>query len=84
MIRLTSGRLVLVGQKVIPWRHVSLTYVSDDRGKTWKASNLLDMETKDGGDHGGTIEAKSDGPNKGSTFLVHLPRRAAEELSVAA
>jgi signal transduction histidine kinase len=36
------------------------------------------------GDHGGTIEAKSDGPGKGSTFLVHLPRRAAEELPIAA
>ena len=56
MIQLKSGRLVLVGQKVVPWRHVSLTYVSDDRGKTWKASNLLDMETKDSGDHGGTME----------------------------
>ena len=29
------------------------------------------------GDHGGTIEARSDGPDQGSTFLVHLPRRAA-------
>ena len=47
---------MLVGQKVIPWRHVTLTYVSDDQGQTWKASNLLDMETKDGGDHGGTME----------------------------
>jgi signal transduction histidine kinase len=36
------------------------------------------------GDHGGTIEAKSDGLGKGSTFLVHLPRRAAEELPIAA
>lgn len=29
------------------------------------------------GDHGGTIEAHSDGPGHGSTFLVHLPRRPA-------
>ena len=36
------------------------------------------------GDHGGTIEAKSAGPNKGSTFLVHLPRRSTETLSAAA
>ncbi|MCA9067953.1 MAG: HAMP domain-containing histidine kinase, partial [Planctomycetaceae bacterium] len=36
------------------------------------------------GDHGGTIEAKSDGPGCGSTFYVHLPRRVAEELPVAA
>ncbi len=56
MIQLRSGRIVLVGQKVIPWRHVTLTFVSDDQGKTWEASNLLDMETKDSGDHGGTME----------------------------
>jgi signal transduction histidine kinase len=36
------------------------------------------------GDHGGTIEAKSEGPGKGSTFVVHLPRRAAEQLPMAA
>jgi signal transduction histidine kinase len=36
------------------------------------------------GDHGGTIEAKSDGPGQGSTFVVHLPRRAAEQLPMAA
>jgi signal transduction histidine kinase len=36
------------------------------------------------GDHGGTIEAKSDGPGMGSTFVVHLPRRVAEELPLAA
>jgi signal transduction histidine kinase len=29
------------------------------------------------GDHGGTIEARSDGPDQGSTFVVHLPRAAA-------
>ncbi len=36
------------------------------------------------GDHGGTIEAKSDGPGHGSTFVVHLPRRVAKELPLAA
>lgn len=36
------------------------------------------------GDHGGTIEAKSEGPGRGSTFYVHLPRRVAEELPAAA
>jgi len=56
LIQLESGRLVLVGQKVIPWRHVTLTYVSDDQGKTWTPSNLLDIEPKDGGDHSGTME----------------------------
>jgi len=56
LIQLENGRLVLVAQKVIPWRHVTLTYVSDDRGATWAASNVLDIETRDGGDHSGTME----------------------------
>ncbi len=56
LIQLKSGRLVLVAQKVIPWRHVTLTYVSDDQGKTWNSSNLVDIETTDSGDHGGTME----------------------------
>jgi two-component system, NtrC family, sensor kinase len=36
------------------------------------------------GDHGGTIEANSEGLGQGSTFLVHLPRRVAEQLPAAA
>ena len=70
MIQLKSGRIVLVGQKVIPWRHVSLTYVSDDRGKTWKASNLLDMESKDGGDHGGTMEGTVAELSDGRVYIL--------------
>jgi signal transduction histidine kinase len=34
-------------------------------------------------DHGGRIEARSDGPGCGSTFAIHLPRRVAA-LPVAA
>ena len=70
MIQLKSGRVVLVGQKVVPWRHVSLTYVSDDCGKTWKASNLLDMETKDGGDHGGTMEGTVAELSDGRVYIL--------------
>lgn len=70
MIQLRSGRIVLVGQKVIPWRHVSLTYVSDDGGRTWKASNLLDMETKDSGDHGGTMEGTVAELSDGRVYIL--------------
>lgn len=35
-------------------------------------------------DHGGRIEALSDGPGHGSTFAIHLPRRAAAVLGIAA
>jgi signal transduction histidine kinase len=30
------------------------------------------------GDHGGTIEALSDGPDLGSTFIVRLPRKQSD------
>ena len=36
------------------------------------------------GDHGGTIEAASPGPGEGSTFYVHLPRKAAVSAPAAA
>ena len=35
------------------------------------------------GEHGGRIEALSDGPGEGSTFRIHIPRRA-QESAVAA
>jgi signal transduction histidine kinase len=35
-------------------------------------------------EHGGRIEALSDGPGKGSCFLIHLPRRASRTLPQAA
>lgn len=34
-------------------------------------------------DHGGTLEAKSEGPGTGSTFLVRLPRRAQSQGAAA-
>ena len=36
------------------------------------------------GDHSGTIEAASPGPGEGSTFYVHLPRKAAASAPAAA
>lgn len=48
------------------------------RRKDGKGTGLgLSISQRIIGDHGGTIEACSDGPEQGSTFLVHLPRRAA-------
>ncbi|MEX0718352.1 MAG: ATP-binding protein [Planctomycetaceae bacterium] len=34
-------------------------------------------------DHGGTIEATSEGPGQGSTFRVHLPRKTSERSAAA-
>ena len=70
LIELKSGRLVLVGQKVIPWRHVTLTHVSDDQGKTWTPSEPLDIEPKDGGDHSGTMEGTVVELTDGRVFML--------------
>ncbi len=56
LIELDSGRIVLVGQEVIPeWRHVTVMFVSDDQGKTWKRGNRLDIR-QGRHDHAGSIE----------------------------
>ena len=59
MIQLKSGRLVLGCQDARrdPGRHVCFTYASDDDGKTWTQSNVIDLGKYGGyGDHGGGIE----------------------------
>jgi len=59
MIQLRIGRLVLGCQQAVadPGRHVCGTYVSDDDGKTWRRSNVIDLGDYGGyGDHGGGIE----------------------------
>ena len=59
MIQLPSGRLVLGCQLAVtnPGRHVCFTYASDDEGRTWKQSNVIDLGAYGGyGDHGGGIE----------------------------
>jgi len=56
LIQLKNGRIVLAGQDVVfgPGRHVVMTYVSDDNGKTWRKSNVIDIGGS--GSHGGTME----------------------------
>jgi len=57
MIQTKSGRIVLVGQTIIPeWRHATMTFVSDDEGQTWKMSNILDNGIGRH-DHAGSCEA---------------------------
>jgi len=56
LIQLKNGRLVLAGQQLVfdPGRHVVMSYVSDDDGKTWVRSNLIDLGGA--GSHGGAME----------------------------
>ena len=57
IIQTTSGRVVFVAQFLAdnPPRHVTRTFSSDDDGKTWKPSNILDLGGH--GHHDGAIEA---------------------------
>jgi sialidase-1 len=56
MIETGSGRIVLVGQEIIPaWRHATVAYLSDDQGATWRRSNMLDIG-RGRHDHAGSIE----------------------------
>ena len=59
MIQLKNGRVVLASQLAVrdPGRHVTVTYASDDNGKNWVQSNIVDLGRYGGyGDHGGGIE----------------------------
>jgi len=57
MLQTRDGRIVFTTQKLLhsPGRHGVLTYCSDDEGKTWTASNLIDLGGN--GHHGGVCEA---------------------------
>lgn len=73
MIQLRSGRVVLVSQIGVrdPGRHVSMTYVSDDQGVTWRKSNIIDLGVYGGyGDHGGGIEGTVAELNDGRLWLL--------------
>jgi hypothetical protein len=56
ILQTSSGRVVVVAQDLLynPGRHATRTYASDDDGKTWKASNILDLGGR--GHHDGAIE----------------------------
>jgi hypothetical protein len=56
MIQTKDGRIIFTAMKLRhdPGRHAVLTYSSMDDGRTWKASNLIDLGGK--GHHGGVTE----------------------------
>lgn len=56
LLETTTGRIVLVGQEIIPaWRHATVVFVSEDQGRTWQRSNVLDIG-QGRHDHAGSIE----------------------------
>jgi len=70
VIELTTGELVLVNQDVAhnPGRNVSYTYVSDDDGKTWTRSNVMDIGGR--GDHAGSIEGTIEELRDGRLWIL--------------
>lgn len=56
LIQMKNGRIVLVGQEIIPqWRHATVMWVSDDLGKSWQRGDVLDYGIG-AHDHAGSIE----------------------------
>jgi lysophospholipase L1-like esterase len=94
MIQLRSGRIVLVSQvaKANPGRHVTVTYLSDDLGKTWRVGEVIDLGTEGnyagkvagltaathGGGIEGTIFEKQAG---GAKLLLRVPHGYLHELT---
>lgn len=70
LIQMKSGRIVLVGQEIIPqWRHATVMWVSDDLGKTWQRGDLLDYGLG-AHDHAGSIEGSVIERTDGSLYLL--------------
>ncbi|MDA3924073.1 MAG: exo-alpha-sialidase [Kiritimatiellae bacterium] len=70
IIEMHSGRIVLVGQEIIPeWRHATVIFVSDDQGKTWQRSNMLDYGVGRH-DHAGSLEGTVVERRDGTLYLL--------------
>ena len=94
MIQLRSGRVVLVSQvaKANPGRHVTLTYLSDDLGKTWRVGDVIDLGAEGNyagkvagltvGTHGGGIEGTIfEKQGGGAKLLLRVPHGYLHELT---
>jgi len=70
LIQMKSGRVVLVGQEIIPeWRHATVMWASDDLGKTWQRGSVLDYGIG-AHDHAGSIEGSVIERQDGSLYLL--------------
>ncbi len=70
IIQMKSGRIVLVGQEIIPeWRHATVMWVSDDLGKSWQRGDVLDYGVG-AHDHAGSIEGSVIERKDGSLYLL--------------
>lgn len=70
MIQMKSGRIVLVGQEIIPaWRHATVMFVSDDLGQSWQRGDVIDYGVG-AHDHAGSIEGSVIERKDGSLYLL--------------
>jgi sialidase-1 len=70
MIQMKSGRIVLVGQEIIPqWRHATVIWASDDLGKSWQRGDMLDYGVGTH-DHAGSLEGTVIERKDGSLYLL--------------
>ncbi|MEN9636474.1 MAG: Sialidase [Verrucomicrobiota bacterium] len=70
IIQMKNGRVVLVGQEVIPaWRHATIAFVSDDLGRTWQRGDTLDYGVGNH-DHAGSIEGTVVERKDGSLYML--------------
>lgn len=70
MIQMRSGRIVMVGQEIIPeWRHATVMWVSDDLGKSWQRSHMLDYGVGTH-DHAGSLEGTVVERQDGTLYLL--------------
>lgn len=70
LIQMKSGRIVLVGQEIIPqWRHATVMWVSDDLGRSWQRGDVIDYGVG-AHDHAGSIEGTVIERADGSLYLL--------------
>lgn len=70
LIQMKSGRVVLVGQEIIPqWRHATVMWVSDDLGRSWQRGDVLDYGVGEH-DHAGSIEGSVIERGDGSLYML--------------
>lgn len=68
--QMKSGRIVLVGQEIIPqWRHATVMWASDDLGQSWQRGDVLDYGVGEH-DHAGSIEGSVVERADGSLYLL--------------
>jgi sialidase-1 len=70
IIQTKEGRVIIAAQKMLhdPGRHATVTYWSDDNGRSWKSSNVIDLGGQ--GHHGGNMEPTLVELNDGRVWML--------------